>query len=229
MNKHIQAYIDLVRSGTVQVCREQLQLVDHVEHIFQTEDIYVDEEQLERYFGLLRHFPYGLLSWEKFTFALHNCTYTNDGKLRWPIALIVVGRGAGKNGYLAFEDFCLLTPVNGVKKYHIDIFATAEDQAKATFDDIYEILNENEAYFKKYFTWTKEEIVNKKTGSKLAYHTSSPKTKDGGRPGKVDFDELHAYETFRLIDVAVTGLGKKRHPRRCYGRPHPQGREEPPF
>ena len=59
MNKHIQAYIDLVRSGAVQVCREQLQLVDHIERCFQTEDIYVDEAQLERYFGLLRHFPYG--------------------------------------------------------------------------------------------------------------------------------------------------------------------------
>ena len=96
MNKYIQAYIDLVRSGTIQVCREQLQLADHIEHVFQTEDIYVDEEQAERYFGLLRHFPYGLLSWEKFVFVLHNCTYTADGKLRWPITLIVVGRGAGK-------------------------------------------------------------------------------------------------------------------------------------
>ena len=216
MNKYIKAYIDLVRSGTIQVCREQLQLADHIEHVFQTEDIYVDEEQAERYFGLLRHFPYGLLSWEKFVFVLHNCTYTADGKLRWPITLIVVGRGAGKNGYLAFEDFCLLTPVNGVKKYDIDIFATAEDQAKATFQDIYDILEGNEAYFKKYFTWTKEEIVNKATGSRLTYHTSSAKTKDGGRPGKVDFDELHAYETFKLIDVAVTGLGKKKHPRRTF-------------
>lgn len=216
MNKHIQAYIDLVRSGAVPVCREQMQLVDLVERTFQTEDIHVDEVQLERYFGLVRHFPYSLLTWEKFVFALHNCTYTADGRLRWPIALIVVGRGAGKNGYLAFEDFCLLTPVNGIKKYDIDIFATSEDQAKATFQDIYDILDSNEAYFSKYFTWTKEEIVNKATGSRLRYHTSSAKTKDGGRPGKVDFDELHAYLNFALIDVAVTGLGKKPNPRRTF-------------
>lgn len=216
MNKHVQAYIDLVRSGAIEVCEEQLLLADYVENVFRTEDIYVDEEQLERYLGLIRHFPYGLLAWEKFVFALHNCTYTADGKLRWPCALIVVGRGAGKNGYLAFEDFCLLTPVNGIPKYNIDIFATSEDQAKATFQDIYEILDGNKTYFKKYFTWTKEEIINKATKSRLKYHTSAPKTKDGGRPGKVDFDEVHAYENSKLIDVAVTGLGKKKHPRRTF-------------
>ena len=216
MNRYIQAYIDHVRSGLAPMCREQYQLVDLIEHIFATEDLIVDEEQLERYMGLLRYFPYKLLPWESFLFALHNCVYTADGDLRWPCLVIVVGRGAGKNGYLAFEDFALLTPINGVKKYHIDIFATAEDQARATFDDIYEILEGNKEYFKKFFTWTKEEIVNKATGSKLKFRTSAPKTKDGGRPGKVDFDEYHAYENTKLTDVVVTGLGKKPHPRRTY-------------
>lgn len=216
MNRYIQAYIDLVRSGVTPMCREQYQLADLIERTFEAEDLRVDEEQLERYMGLLRYFPYKLLPWESFLFALHNCVYTAEGDLRWPCLVIVVGRGAGKNGYLAFEDFALLTPINGVKKYHIDIFATAEDQARATFDDIYEILDSNEAYFKKYFTWTKEEITNIATGSKLKFRTSAPKTKDGGRPGKVDFDEVHAYENPKLIDVAVTGLGKKPHPRRTY-------------
>lgn len=216
MNKYIQAYIDLVRSGITHMCREQYQLADLIEKTFATEELIVDEDQLERYMGLLRYFPYKLLPWESFLFALHNCVYTPEGDIRWPCLVIIVGRGAGKNGYLAFEDFALLTPINGVKQYHIDIFATAEDQARATFDDIYNILEGNKDYFKKYFTWTKEEIVNKATGSKLKFRTSSAKTKDGGRPGKVDFDECHAYENSKLEDVAVTGLGKKPHPRRTY-------------
>lgn len=216
MNRYIQAYIDLVRSGLTPMCREQYQLADFIEHTFATEELIVDEDQLERYMGLQRYFPYKLLPWESFLFALHNCVYTPDGDLRWPCLVIVVGRGAGKNGYLAFEDFALLTPVNGIKKYHIDIFATAEEQARATFDDIYDILESNRDYFKKFFTWTKEEIVNKATGSKLKYRTSAAKTKDGGRPGKVDFDEYHAYENSQLTDVAVTGLGKKPLPRRTY-------------
>jgi phage terminase large subunit-like protein len=32
-------------------------------------------------------------------------------------------------------------------------------------------------------------------------------------PGKTDFDELHSYESYKLIDVAKTGLGKKEYPR----------------
>lgn len=209
----IQEYIDLVRASG-QVCRDQLQLADLVERAFRTERLRYDEAQAERYLKLQRHFPYRLLPWEVFVFLLHNCVYKPGGQLRWPRLAIVVGRGAGKNGYLAFEDFCLLTPVNGVRNYDIDIFATSEAQARVTFDDIWDILEGNAAYFSRYFTWTKEEIRNLSTNSRLTFNTSSAKTKDGARPGKVDFDEYHAYETNRLVDVAVTGLGKKPHPRR---------------
>lgn len=215
-NKYIQAYLDIVRSGITEVCREQVLLADLIENTFATEDLILDEEQLERYMGLQRYFPYKLLPWETFLFALHNCVYTTEGDLRWPCLVVVVGRGAGKNGYLAFEDFALITPINGVPNYDIDIFATSEDQAKATFVDIWTLLEENADYFHRYYGWTKEEIRNKKTNSRIRFHTSAAKTKDGGRPGKVDFDEVHAYENSKLIDVAVTGLGKKKHPRRTY-------------
>lgn len=216
MTHYIQDYIDMVKSGAVPVCREQLLLVAHVEKCFQTESIYVDEAQLERYMGQQKYFPYKLLEWETFIFALHNCTYKAPGALRWPIALIVVGRGAGKNGYLAFEDFCLITPINGIEKYNIDMFANSEDQARATFDDIYDILESDERYFSKYFSWNQEKITNKKTKSTIKYHTKAPNTKDGGRPGKVDFDELHQYVNSELLDVATTGLGKRPMPRRTY-------------
>ena len=155
MTHYIQDYIALVRSGTVPVCREQILLVDLVERTFQQESIYVDEEQLARYMDQQKYFPYKLLEWETFCFALHNCVYKAPGRLRWPILMIVVGRGAGKNGYLAFEDFCLITPINGIEKYNIDMFANSEDQARATFDDIYDILESNKRYFEKYFTWNK--------------------------------------------------------------------------
>ena len=210
----IKAYIDYVRSGERPMCIWQLQLANLVERAFLTEDIRLDENQASRYLGLQKHFPYRLLLWEEFCFLLHNCVYKADGQLRWPRMAIVVGRGAGKNGYLAFEDFALLTPVNGIRNYDIDIFATSEAQARVTFDDIWDILDGNKDYFSRYFTWTKEEIKNNATNSRLTYNTSSAKTKDGARPGKVDFDEFHAYENSRLVDVAVTGLGKKKHPRR---------------
>lgn len=216
MTHYIQDYIDLVRSDTVPVCQEQILLVDHVERVFATETLIVDETQLEKYMGLQKHFPYKLLPWETFLFALHNCVYTESGELRWPILVGFMGRGSGKNGYLSFEDFCLLTPINGIQHYNIDIFATAEETARVTFDDIWQILEDNKDYFSRYFTWTKEEIVNKATRSKLKYRTAAPKTKDSFRPGKVDFDEVHGFENKKLIGTAVSGLGKCRLPRRTY-------------
>lgn len=88
---------------------------------------------------------------------------------------------------------------------------------------MYDVLEQNAVKMKRHFRWNKEVIKNLKTGSELRFRTSNAKTKDGGRPGKVDFDEYHAYENSALIDVAVTGLGKKtlstanhhQHKRQC--------------
>lgn len=213
MNRYIQEYIDIVRKGKYPVCKEQLLLCDFIEKVFETESVYVDEEQLEKYFELQKYWDFDLFPWEKFCFALHNCTYSAPGILRFPKLVILVGRGAGKNGYLSFEDFALLTPTNGIKYYNIDICATSEEQAKTSFFDIYNMLEENSSKMKKHFSWNKTQIENLKTHSVLRFRTSNSKTADGGRPGKVDFDEYHAYENYKLINVFKTGFGKKPMPR----------------
>ena len=212
--KYLDDYIKQVKSGQYRVCKEQIQLVNFIEKVLENEQVYVDSEQVEKYFALQKYFPYELFAWEKFCFILHNCTYSAPGVLRFPDLVCVVGRGAGKNGYLAFEDFALLTPVNGIRNYDIDICATSEEQASTTFNDIYEILENNSTKMQRHFKWNKTEITNIKTNSTIRYRTSNSKTKDGGRPGKVDFDEKHAYENYKLIDVFTTGLGKKAMPRR---------------
>lgn len=212
--KYLDDYIKQVKSGKYRVCKEQIQLVNFVERVFETEHVFVDKEQVEKYFALQKYFPYELFLWEKFCFILHNCTYSAPDVLRFPDLVCIVGRGAGKNGYLAFEDFSLLTPVNGIRNYDIDICATSEEQASTTFNDIYEILENNSTKMQRHFKWNKTEITNIKTNSTIRYRTSNSKTKDGGRPGKVDFDEKHAYENYKLIDVFTTGLGKKAMPRR---------------
>lgn len=212
--KYLDNYIKQVKSSQYRVCKEQTQLVNFIEKVFENEQVYVDNEQVEKYFALQKYFPYELFAWEKFCFILHNCTYSAPGVLRFPDLVCVVGRGAGKNGYLTFEDFALLTPVNGIRNYDIDICATSEEQASTTFNDIYEILENNSTKMQRHFKWNKTEITNIKTNSTIRYRTSNSKTKDGGRPGKVDFDEKHAYENYKLIDVFTTGLGKKAMPRR---------------
>ncbi|GCD13197.1 terminase [Clostridium tagluense] len=209
----IQDYIDIVRGGTIEVCKEQLQLMDYVEKCFREENLFVDESQLHKYLSMIKYFPFKLYEWEVFCFTLHNCTYSKLGILRWPDLFILVGRGAGKNGYLSFEDFCLISDYNPIKNYNIDICANSEEQAKTSFDDIWNVLEANKQRLKSHFDWTKELITNLRTGSELKFRTSNAKTKDGGRPGKVDFDEYHQYENYKTINVFKTGLGKKKNPR----------------
>lgn len=210
----ITTYLDMIEhDNEYPVCKWQKMLGNFVKNVFETENLSINHEQLSKYLGYQKYFPYKLFEWEIFMFALHNCVYREDGLLRFPEAFLYMGRGGGKNGYLSFEDFCLLTPVNGVKDYHIDIFANSEDQAKTSFTDVYNVMERNERKLQKFFKWNLEVITSKQTGSQLRFRTSNAKTKDGGRPGKVDFDEFHAYENYDVVRVAKTGLGKKEFPR----------------
>ena len=78
------------------VCEEQELLVRHVKRCFETESIYVDDEQLEKYIGLARYFPFEqVFPWQKFVIGLHDCTYWKDtGLPRWPDLFCELGRGS---------------------------------------------------------------------------------------------------------------------------------------
>ena len=217
-NKYIQEYLDIIDNEVFPMCKEQKLLSKFIKNIFDNEKLVIDEEKVEKYFSYQKYFPFNLFPWEKFLFVLHNCVFKENGLPRFADLFILVGRGSGKNAYLAYEDFCLITPTHGIKNYDIDISANSEDQAKTTFNDIYNIL-EDPKYTKKMkrnFYWNKEEIINLKTKSKIKFRTNNPKGKDGLRSGKVDFDEIHAYQNWANINVFTTGLGKKDNPRRTY-------------
>ena len=217
-NKYIKEYLDIIDNEVFPMCKEQKLLSKFIKNIFDNEKLVIEEEKVEKYFSYQKYFPFNLFPWEKFLFVLHNCVFKENGLPRFADLFILVGRGSGKNAYLAYEDFCLITPTHGIKNYDIDISANSEDQAKTTFNDIYNIL-EDPKYTKKMkrnFYWNKEEIINLKTKSKIKFRTNNPKGKDGLRSGKVDFDEIHAYQNWANINVFTTGLGKKDNPRRTY-------------
>ena len=217
-NKYIQEYLDIIDNEVFPMCKEQKLLSKFIKKIFDTEKLIIDEKKIEKYFSYQKYFPFELFPWEKFCFVLHNCVFKENGLPRFADLFILVGRGSGKNAYLGFEDFCLISPTHGIKNYDIDISANSEDQAKTTFMDIYNILEDPKHMkkMKKHFYWNKEEIINLKTKSKIKFRTNNPKGKDGLRSGKVDFDEIHAYQNWENINVFTTGLGKKDHPRRTY-------------
>lgn len=213
----VETYLKDVESGRKAFCRDQKRLAAYVRRCFAREEIYVHREQLRRYLSLQKYFPYDLFPWEVFYLALHLCTYyVADNTPRWDDLFLLVGRGSGKNGYLAFEDFCALSPYNGIRAYHIDICANNEDQARTSFDDIWRVLEDNREALSRHFTWNKEAITCRSTGAQLRFRTNSPRGKDGLRSGKVDFDEVHEYENYANIEVYTTGFGKKPHPRRTF-------------
>ncbi len=204
------------KKGRKKVSLWQKKLIKFVKKVFENEKLYIDTDQLLDYMKLEKYLGFQLFEWEKFVFTLHCCTFREDGLPRFPDLMILVSRGAGKNGYLAFEDFALISPFSKIKHYDIDICATAEEQARTSFDDIYNVLERHRKKLIKFFRWTKSEIQCRKTLSKIKYRTNNAKSKDGLRSGKVDFDEVHAYESYDNIKVFTTALGKKPHPRRTY-------------
>jgi phage terminase large subunit-like protein len=124
-----------------------------------------------------------------------------------------MGRGAGKNGLISCVAFYLQSDKHGIQNYHIDIVATSEDQAKTSFEEVHHVIGDNDK-LKRLFDRTKEKITYKKTNSTLRFRTSNAKTKDGGRPGAIIFDEVHQYEDYSNISVHEGGLGKVENPRR---------------
>ena len=203
-------YIELVESGQPRACPEQHALVALVRRAFEAEDHRVETGRLEKYLGLQKYFPFALFPWEKFLFTLWNCTYTAQGRPRWKTVLCMVGRGAGKDGYIAFDSACSISPYNPVSHYNVDICAMNEDQATQPSRDLVEVLElpRYEAKLNKHYYHTKEIIQGRKNRGVMKGRTNNPKGRDGMRSGKTIFNEVHAYENYDNIKVFITGLGK---------------------
>lgn len=227
----VQEWIDIVEKDIFPTCEDQKLLIKYVKESFEKENIYINIEQLRHYMTMAeRYIPFELFPWQKFVFALHDCTYWKDsGMPRWPDLFCMLGRGAGKDGTIAAESFFLTSPYNGIKEYDIDICANNEEQAIRPVQDLTGWFEEPGIYkkIKKFFHWTKERVVCTKTRSMIKGRTNSPKGKDGLRSGIVIFNEIHQYENYDNINVFTTGLGKKKHPRRSYYSTNGDVREGP--
>ena len=227
----IESYMEAVETGAVRSSKEIKALVKHVRECFETEDIYVDQQQLADYLGLARYFPYErVFPWQEFVIALHDTTYWREsGMPRWPDLFCLIGRGAGKDGTIALEAVALSSEYNGIREYDVDICANNEDQALRPVQDIVGAF-EQPRWIKKlqrFFRWTMEKVINLKTRSTIRGHTNNPGGKDGLRSGMVVLNEIHQYQDYKNINVFTTGLGKKKHPRRSYYTTQGDVREGP--
>lgn len=154
---------------------------------------------------------YPLFLFQKFIYAFV-FMYIDDSPL-FRTFLIMMGRGNGKDGFIAPLTNFLQTKYYGVKNYNVDIVATSEDQACDTFNVVYDMLEDNKKVMQKHFYWNKEYVINRVTKARFRYNTSKAETKDGKKTGAVVYNEYHAYKTDDQIKVFQSGLGKIKHPR----------------
>lgn len=213
-NKYIDDYMYKIRSGKIPASKELHQAMDYIEEKLSNDDVIIKHDMIDKAIELTeRYFDMKLLDWELFIFALIHCYYKSSDMVVFDEYLIVMGRGNGKNGFISPVSWYFTTHYHGVKGYNVDIIANNEEQAKTSFNDVYEVLENTWTKSKKFFTKTKEEIKNKKTKSYIKYNTSNAKTKDGKRSACLIFDETHEYETYDTIDVFTSGFGKRKHSR----------------
>jgi len=212
--KQIQNYIGLVESGEPRASAEQIELCKHIKKVFESEDLTIKEERLGKYLSLSKYFSFELLPWEEFLLALWLCTYKKNGLPRWKTLFCMVGRGAGKDGFIAFSSFCMTSPYNPVAHYDVDICANNLDQAVTPVKDIIETLEgPHESKLRKFYYHTKEQVTGLINKGVIKGRTNNPKGRDGMRSGAVIFNEVHAYENYDNIKVFVTGQGKVADPR----------------
>lgn len=217
---YIDPYIRMIKNNEVEHCPEQELMIDNiVVPVLEQDDVIIDDEKIEKGLSLQKYFPYRLIEWEIFLFALIVGVLTTDGDIYFNDIRVIVGRGSGKNGFISFLCFYFLSPYHGIRGYNIDLMANAEDQAKTSFKDVYDVITDPidpkyKNVLKKNYHATKELITGKITKSELRYNTSSKRGKDSKRTGCIIFDEKHEYTDVQNMNTLQSGLGKVWHGRR---------------
>lgn len=209
-------YLDQIEKGKISACKELKQAVSYIKDKLSEPGVYHDEAKTGKAVELIeRYFDIKLVPWELLVVALVHCYYPDDTVV-FDTIFILVGRGNGKNKFIAGLTWYLTTHYHGIKGYNVDIIANSQEQAKTSFDDVYEVLESSWSKSKKFFYKTKEIIQNIKTKSYIKYNTSNSRTKDGKRSACLVFDEVHEYEDWDLINVFRSGFGKREHSRIFY-------------
>ena len=218
-SRYVDPYIKKIKNNEVEYCKEQKQMIDNIViPTLERKDVVIDDEKIEKGLSLQKYFPYRLIDWEVFLFALIVGVLFKDGDIVFNDIRVMVGRGSGKNGFISFLCFYFLSPYHGIRGYNIDLMANAEDQAKTSFKDVYDVVTDpvKEEYkqvLKNNYHATKELITGKKTKSELRFNTSSKRGKDSKRTGCIIFDEKHEYTDVQNMNTLKSGLGKVWHGR----------------
>ncbi|MDN6625848.1 MAG: terminase large subunit [Pisciglobus halotolerans] len=215
-NKHVDEYINLWKKGKVIFNKERELLVQYLrDKVLSRNDIYFDDEQIENYIAFSNKNFFELDTWEKFIAPFVFLYFKEDNEVFFDRFFITLGRGGGKNGFITTLCAYFISPLHNIRNYDTVVVANSEDQAKVSFNELYDIVDTKEA-LKNHFINGKAQIVGKLTNSVFKYATSNARTKDGGRQGCVIYDEIHEMENDAIVNVFSGGLGKAENSREFF-------------
>lgn len=215
-NKYVEEYINLYESGKIKLNKERIRLINYLRnHVLSRDDLYFDEKQIGNFVKFTEKWYFPLEPFQKFIAVFVFLFYKENGRNFFRKFLIMMGRGGGKNGLITAITHYLSSELHGIPKYNVSIVANSEDQAKTSFMEMYDTIEENET-LEDLFYKTKVEIKNNATKSIVKYRTSNASTKDGLRDGCVIYDEIHQYQTNEVVRVFSSGLGKVKNPREFF-------------
>ena len=210
--KEIDEYLSYCEKNPEKINKDRKLLIENiVKPLLKRDDVFFDSETYYKCIKYCERWYNKLFPYQKFIYAFV-FMYENDIPI-FKTFVILMGRGNGKDGMMSPLMNFLQSRFYGVPNYNVDIVATSEEQAKDTFDVVYNMLESNKKKFEKYFYWNKEVIIDKKTKAVYKYNTSNARTKDGKKDGAILFNEYHAYENDGQIKVFQSGLGKVKHAR----------------
>lgn len=215
---NIDEWIYLIKGNHIEHCKEQeLSIDNNIIPVLERKDVYVDSDRIAKGLSLQKYFPYKLLPWEKYQFAIIAGVFLevpgSDPDIYFHEIRDILGRGSGKNGFIDFLALYFISPLHGIRGYNVDLIANGEEQAATSIKDVAEIIEEPtdpryrralESNFKAYG----EKIVGKKMHAEFRLNTSSTKNKDSKRTGCIVFDEKHQYTTTTNMNTLRSGLGK---------------------
>ncbi|EMJ4210996.1 TPA: terminase large subunit [Enterococcus faecalis] len=208
-------YVDLYERGIIPFNKERIQLVEYLKkEILIRDDIYFDEEMLQKYvlFSEKNFFP--LAKYQKFISPFLFLYSKEDNEVFFDEILITIARGGGKNGFMSTRDAFFISPLYGISNYDVTITANSEKQGKVSFKEVSEMVTRRRLEANYYAT--KQQITNTTTNSVFSYRTNNPKTMDSARDGALEFDEIHMFPDSKTVDVQRSGLGKIPHQRTFY-------------
>ncbi|MUN53268.1 terminase large subunit [Enterococcus faecalis] len=214
--KHVDYYIQQYKKGEIKLNKERIELIEYLERdILSRDDIYFNDKMIDDCINYGEKWFFELQPFQKFLIAFVFLYFKKNNRNFYRKFLWMFGRGGGKNGLLSVVLNFLQTELHGILDYNISIIANSEDQAKTSFEEIYNTIKRNKT-LQKAFEYGKTVITSKKTGSYIRFRTSNGDTKDGLRDGAVAFDEIHQYPSNKDVKVHISGLGKKPNPREFY-------------